>query len=852
MPGVGDVVRRGGSVREIEIALNPVRLLSLGVTVGDVQGALRNYRLDLPAGHWNASDGQQPVRILARARSVEELATTPLSISGRSLRLSDIARITDRETDAETFLRRDGQQSVVAFSVFRALSTDEIKVAKAVAEALPELKALAPDITFTLIDETVTPTQETFDAAISTLIEGAALAVFVVFVFLRDWRATLIAATSLPLAIIPTFWVLDLMGYTLNMLSLLGVTLVTGILVDDAIVEIENIERHMHMGKTPRQATLDATAEIGLAVMAISTSVAVVFAPVGFMSGVGGQYFKQFGLAVSVSVMFSLLVARLITPIMAAILLRPSRRQSHDSAAMIAMPGWYARLLRWVVRRKGTVIGVSVLSLALSIGAATQLPDDLVPTEDTGRLVFAVEAAPGATLQQLSDHTDAMARRIRSEIPDVAHVLFEGGVSPSGKRELRLSTLIVHLKDRDVRKTSQRQVQLAVRDMLRTFPDLRAWPLNTNFGREVEISLTAPSPDLLHQARTLVEEQMQSLGLASVSVDSGFTRSEIHVTPRLADISRLGIPTTQIADAIRLAAVGDAETVLPELKTEGRLVPIRTRLDAVARADTQILYALPVSRINGQPVPLSALADIEWKGGPSSIERFDRQRRVLVGADLAGSQTLGTALSGIRASEEIKALTSGISIQAAGDGELMDEVLSGFVGALGLGLLLMMAVLVLLFSGLRQPLIILLSLPLALTGAILALFVTETPINLPVLIGILMLMGIVAKNAILLVDFAKIGEDEGMSPADAIVHACRTRPRPILMTTLAMIAGMVPSVVGAAIGGGFRAPMAIVVIGGLLVATVLSLVTTPALFLAIEGLYQRLKRVRAAAPTIST
>jgi multidrug efflux pump subunit AcrB len=615
LAGVGDVVRRGGSVREIEIALYPNRLLSLGVTAGEVQNALRGGRIDLPAGHWNAANGQQPVRILARARTVEELADTLLPLAGRIVRLGDIARVTDTIADAQTFLRRNGEQTTVAFSVFRARGADEIAVARAVANALPTLHALAPDISFTRIDETVTPTQETFDAAMSTLLEGAALAVFVVFVFLRHWRATLIAATSLPLAVIPTFWVLDLAGYTLNMLSLLGVTLVTGILVDDAIVEIENIERHMHMGKTPRQATLDATAEIGLAVMAISTSVAVVFAPVGFMSCLAGQYFKQFGLTVSVSVMFSLLVARLITPIMAANLLRSSTKPLLEETPSISSTGWYARILGWVVRRKGTVIIVSVLGFALSLAAATQLPDDLVPAEDTGRLIFAVEASPGVTLEHMADRTDAMARLVRAEIPDVAHVLVEGGVSPSGRQELRLSTLIVHLKPRGERRNSERQVQLAVRDLLRTLPDLRAWPLNSNLGREVEISVATASPAQLQEATALVGTQMQALGLANVSTDSGFTRSELQITPRLSDASRLDISTVQIADAVRLAAVGDADIVLPKFKSEDRLVPIRIRLDATARRDIELLRALPVARIDGRPVPLSTVADVQWQGG---------------------------------------------------------------------------------------------------------------------------------------------------------------------------------------------------------------------------------------------
>lgn len=842
IPGVGDVVRRGGSAREIEMALRPDRLFALGATVGDLQSALRSSRIDLPAGHWNAGEGQQPIRVLARARSVEELENTRIALDGHIVRLGDIARITDASAETETFLRRNGEQSAVAFTVFRARGADEVAVEKATTAALPALKALAPDVRFTLMDETNTATVETFDAAMSTLLEGAALAVVVILLFLRDWRATLIAAVALPLAIIPTFWVLDLLGYTLNTLSLLGVTLVTGILVDDAIVEIENIERHMHMGKAPRQATFDATAEIGLAVMAISISIAAVFAPVGFMAGIAGQYFKQFGLTVSVSVLFSLLVARLITPIMAAHMLRSAKAAPSREDTPVSATGWYARVLAWVVHRKGTVISASVLAFVLSLVAASQLPDDLVPLEDTSRLVFAVEAPPGGSLVQLMDQTDALAKRLRHDVPEVSHVLIEGGVSPMGKKELRLATLIVHLLPRTERKKTQREVQIEIRDLLRTLPDLRAWPLNDNGGREVELSVAAHTPELLQQAVHRVEAQLQVQGLASVSSNSGFPRRELHVVPRLDDAAQMGVATSQIAEAVRLAAVGDVEMVLPKFKAEDRLVPIRVRLDASVRRDIELLRTLPVGRYNGQPIPLSSVADIRWQSGPSSIERYDRQQRVLVGADLAGEQTLGTALAGIRASKDIQALPDGVSIKPAGDGELLDEVMAGFVGALGMGLLLMFAILVLLFSGIRQPLIIVLSLPLAVTGAILALYLTGTPINLPVLIGILMLMGIVAKNAILLVDFAKLGEDKGMSPTDAIIQACRTRARPILMTTLAMAAGMLPSALGLGGGGGFRAPMAIVVIGGLLVATVLSLFTTPAVFLAVENIYIRFRR----------
>ncbi|MCP8897632.1 efflux RND transporter permease subunit, partial [Shinella daejeonensis] len=628
---------------------------------------------------------------------------------------------------------------------------------------------------------------------------------------------------------------------SLNTISLLGITLVTGILVDDAIVEVENIERHMEMGKSPLQATIDATEEIGLAVTAISLSVAAVFAPVSFMSGVAGQYFKQFGLTVAVSVLFSLLVARLITPIMAARFLvhkpKPKTKQGLTGKA-------YARLLQWTTRRKGIVIGASLGVFVLSITASSQLPDDLIPLEDTGRLVFALEIPPGGDLNTLAEATDSLVQRLRTDVPDIQHILVRGGVSPDGAKDSRRATLIVRLKPHSERHRSQRIIQQEIRDLLRATDDIRAWPLNDNGGREVEISVSAENVSVMDNAVDALERRMRDLGqITNVSAESGIRRTELHIIPRLADVSRLGVTTEQIAAAVRVAAVGEIESLLPKMKDQDRLIPVRTRLEPAGRSDLEVLGSLPVAQIDGTSIPLTAVADIAFQSGPSSIERYDRQRRVVIGADLATGAALGGALSEVLSSREATSAPAGVTVGPTGDGEVMDEVTTGFVSALFMGVALMFAVLVLLFSGIREPIVILLSLPLSISGAIFALLIYDLAVSLPVLIGLLMLMGIVAKNAIMLVDFAQIGVREGRSHAEAIVYACQIRARPILMTTLAMCAGMVPSALGYGGGGGFRAPLAISVIGGLAVATVLSLITLPAFYLFVENTADRIDRV---------
>ncbi|WP_319517726.1 efflux RND transporter permease subunit [uncultured Martelella sp.] len=844
LTGVGEVRRLGGADREILVALQPERLLALGVSAADVTAHLAAMSTNLSGGRWAAGSGEQPIRTLGRSRSAEDLADTYLNLSdGRMVRLGDLARVIDTSAEPRSFARLDGERTVVAFSVFRARGSDEVAVAARVEDALAALQTRHPEVAFTRIDAPVTVTGETFHAAMSTLVEGAVLAVIVVFLFLRDLRATIVAAAALPLSIIPTFFVLDVAGFSLNTITLLGITLVTGILVDDAIVEIENIVRHMRMGRSAIAASKEAAAEIGLAVAAISLTVAAVFVPVSFMGGIGGQYFKQFGLTVAIAVLFSLAVARLITPMMAARMLRAhGSEQRADGRAMRA----YARLLGWATRHRLVVTLASLLVFVLSLFAAALLPDDLIPVEDTGRAVFALEAPPGVTLDTMVDRTDAAVRTARS-VPEVRQVFVHGGVAPSGEADVRHATLIVHLAPKSDRDRDQKAVQADIRDRLAAVPDIRAWPLNENGGREVAVSVASSAPEALDAAVSSLESAMRQLpGLANVAASAGLERTEIHITPRVLDAARLGVATEAISEGIRVAAIGDVETNLPKLKTPGRLIPVRVQLDR--RSDLALIRALPVARIDGQAIPLEAVADISLRSGSSSIERYDRQRRVVLGADLASGSTLGTALDAILAMPEAKSLPSVVSVTPSGDGEVMDEVLSDFLSALGTGVLLMFAILVLLFSGVRLPLVIMLSLPLSLTGAILALIATQTPVNLPVLIGILMLMGIVAKNGIMLVDFAQHGRHRGMAPVEAIIHACRTRAKPIIMTTLAMTAGMVPSALGIGGGGAFRAPMAIAVIGGLTLSTLLSLVTIPALYLLTEDIARlggRLLRWRA-------
>lgn len=831
LKGVGEIARIGGVDREIRIELKTDRLLALGITAGDISRQLRVVSSDVAGGRGEVAGREQSIRTLGGARTVSELANTMLTVSGgRKVRLSDLGSVRDTATEQRRFARHNGRP-VVGFGIKRAKGASEATVAKTVETALEKIRKDRPDVAVTLIDTKVKYTVGNYEAAMKTLVEGALLSIIVVLLFLRDWRATLITSLALPLSIIPTFFVIDSLGFSLNLVSLLGITLATGILVDDAIVEIENIVRHMRMGKSPYRASLEAADEIGLAVMAISLTIIAVFVPVSFMSGIAGQYFKQFGLTVAIAVFFSLLVARLITPLLAAYFMRDHKGKVEKEGFI--MRG-YIRVVSWSVRHRFITVILGLAIFAGSIMSISLLPKGFMPAIDEGRLAMGIELPPGSRIEDTIAKIDAVSAKLQ-KMPEVESIFVDGGKIGLGAPEVRLATLTIALVHKTKRKKTQKQVQGEIGKIAEGFSDIRFWFINENGQRGVSVGVSGNDNKAIERVALDLTSQMKRIPLiANVVSTAALDRPEIRVVPKTERAAELGVTTDAIADTVRVATIGDVDANLAKYNAGDRLLPIRVRLADDARKTFDILASLRVATKTGGSVPLSAVADIRFDQGPSSITRYDRVRRIAVEADLAGTDALGEAMDTIFKLPAAKNLPPGVTVKQSGDAEIMGEVFAGFAKAMGAGLMMVLAVLVLLFGSVIHPITILLSLPLSIGGVIMALYINNQSISMPVVIGILMLIGIVTKNAIMLVDFAIERIHAGMSRADALIDAGRKRARPIVMTTIAMVAGMVPSALGLGDGGEFRSPMAVGVIGGLIVSTVLSLIFVPAIFTLMD------------------
>ncbi|MFD1745750.1 efflux RND transporter permease subunit [Rhizobium helianthi] len=873
-PGIGRIDRYGGADREVKVALDAAKLNSYGITASEVNNQLRGSNVDLGSGRGQVAGNEQTIRTLGDARRVSDLANTTIALSnGRFVKLSDLATITDTYEEPKSFARFNGQPTVT-FAVFRAKGASEVSVAQTVAEQLDIIRQQHQDVSITMVDDSVYFTYGNYEAAIHTLIEGAILAVIVVMLFLRNWRATLISAVALPLSVIPTFLVMDLLGFSLNLVSFLALTLATGILVDDAIVEVENIARHIKMGKTPYKAALEAADEIGLAVIATSFTIIAVFVPVSFMPGIAGQYFIQFGLTVAFSVFFSLLVARLITPLMAAYLMRAEDamddHHDNDGRLMKAYTGLVTATTRRVSMRYATLFG-AILFLAGSLFLLSKVPGSFLPPEDSSRITISLELPPNASLAE-TEATTSKAYEIIRTVEGVQNVFVLGGASPKGDLELRRATINVLLGkiDHSLLKTivnkgfgsipligpylpkveekgrtiPQWEIEKQIFSKLHALPDVRVTKLNDRGERELAFNFLASNGEELDDAVAKLESSLRaSTILANVSSEGALPRPELQIRPRKDEAARLGITAQQISETVRVATIGDVDAALPKISLDNRLIPIRVQASLDVRRDLQAIRDLKLKTANGQIVPLSAVADVDYSEGPSSIKRNDRSRVVSIGSDLPQGVALDTATAEFKRIVDETELPPTVRLAESGDAKVQAEMVEGFANAMLLGLLLVLVVLILLFKDVIQPFTILFSLPLAIGGVAVGLILTNNALSMPVLIGILMLMGIVTKNAILLVDFAIEMRRHGLDRLHAMVEAGRKRARPIIMTSIAMSAGMLPSALGVGEGGSFRAPMAIAVIGGIIVSTVLSLVVVPAFFLIMDDLSGLLARI---------
>jgi multidrug efflux pump subunit AcrB len=838
--GIGNVERVGGVDREILVSLDPRRLDAFGLTAADVSRRLRGINLDLTGGRAELGGQDQSIRTLAGARTLAELVGTMLSLPrGGEVRLDDLGVVTDTIAEPRTFARFDGAP-VVAFSIMRSKGASDVAVAAAVEERIARLAEAHPDFTLKLIDTSVAYTEGNYHSAISTFFEGAALAVIVVFVFLRDLRATVIAAIALPLSIFPAFFVMDALGFSLNLVSLLAITLATGILVDDAIVEIENIVRHMRMGKSAYQAAIDAADEIGLAVIAISLTIVAVFVPVSFMNNIAGQYFKQFGLTVAAEVFFSLLAARLVTPMLAAYFLKAHARHEESAGPLTR---YYGRLVEWSVDNRYATVAIGLVLFVLSILSLGLVGTDFQPNQDQARSHLAIELHSGAELAETAQLTEAISSHLRRH-PEVTHVFIDGGRIPPMTTDVRKAELIINYVPRSERKRSVHELERMIGKELEDVPDIRAWFVDDYGQRPVSYVVTGQDPVTVANFASELAGQMRRIPLVADVVPSiSLERPELLVRLDRDLAARMGVSTEALSESLRIATIGDMGPALAKFDTGDRLVPIRVQLESAARADRQVLENLKVPTGAGTAVPLRTIAVVELGQGVATINRYDRERQATIQADLTGGATLSAAETAIYALPLMKNPPHGIKVAKSGDAEAMAELFAGFGEAMRYGLLAVYAVLVILFSSFLQPVTILFSLPLSIGGAILALLVTRLPMSMPVIIGILMLMGIVTKNAIMLVDFSIDAMARGMARTQAIVEAGMKRARPIIMTTVAMVAGMLPSAFAIGAGGEFRSPMAIAVIGGLVVSTLLSLLFVPAFFAVMDDVGMAIRRL---------
>ncbi|MFC5496723.1 efflux RND transporter permease subunit [Caenimonas terrae] len=851
--GVGAVNRVGGVTREIRVALDPSRLQALGVSAAEISHQLRQVQTESAGGRTDLGGAEQPVRTLATVTTARELGEIELPIAGagsgaaaagRSLKLADVATVSDTTAEPRAAALLNGKP-VVGFEVSRSRGESEVAVGAAVQKALAELKLQHPDLELTQAFDFVTPVEEEYHGSLHLLYEGAILAVLVVWLFLRDWRATFVSAVALPMSVIPAFIGMHLLGFSVNVVTLLALSLVIGILVDDAIVEVENIVRHLRMGKTPYQAAMEAADEIGLAVIATTFTLIAVFLPTAFMSGIAGKFFKQFGWTASLAVFASLVVARVLTPMMAAYILKPIVTAHQE-------PRWmtiYLRMVNWSMRHRVVTMVLSTLFFIGSVALIPLLPTGFIPPDDNSQTQVYIELAPGSTLEQ----TKAVAEQARLMVAGVDHVksvytTIGGGAAGTdpfanvGAAEARKATLTILLADRGQRPRKQ-VIENKLRAALEPLPGVRTKVGLGGSGEKYVLVLTGEEPQALQSAAQAVERDLRTIpGLGSVASTASLIRPEIVVKPDFAAAADLGVTSASIGETLRIATAGDYDIALPKLNLAQRQVPIVVKLDDKARQDLSVLERLTVPGTRG-PVMLRQVASLELSGGPAVIDRYDRSRNVNFEVELSGLP-LGDVKAKVQELPSIRNLPPGVRVVEIGDAEVMGELFASFGLAMLTGVLCIYIVLVLLFKDFLHPVTILCALPLSLGGAFVGLLVAQKSFSMPSLIGLIMLMGIATKNSILLVEYAIVARrDHGLSRFDALLDACHKRARPIIMTTIAMGAGMLPIAIGfGAADPSFRSPMSIAVIGGLITSTVLSLLVVPVVFTYMDDLEHFIKR----------
>ena len=843
IPGVSSVGRVGGLQREITVAADPIALSGLKFSITQLSNQIAGIQQDSSGGEAEVGKTTQTIRVLGAVERASELNDLQVAVpTGGTQALGRMAQVTDGAANPSSIAKLN-EQTVVAFNITRSRGASEVDVMALVDAELAKLTADTGNIHIEKVYDRATPIAEDYQASLRMLIEGGLLAVVVVFLFLRNIRATIVAAVALPLSVIPTFLGMYLFDFSLNIISLLALSLVIGVLVDDAIVEVENIIRHLRMGKTPYEAAMEAADEIGLAVVATTFTLIAVFLPTAFMGGVVGQFFRQFGWTAALSIFASLMVARLITPMMAAYILRPEKKHVEKQSALM---DWYLKIVTWTLGYRWLTMGATLVLFVASLMLVKLLPTSFIPDDDTNQTRVAIELTPDVALED-TERVAALASARILAMPEVitiftsvgeAQATMNSNSSGSGKAE-NIAGLDIVLAPR-AERASKQEIERQISRLLAEVPGARfTVGLSSGGDSGYNFSMTSSNPQLLEQTAQQIMSEIRALPSAgSVTSDRSLPRQELTVTPNRLAMADKGVTTQDIATTLRVATVGDYEQRLSKLNLDTRQIPIVIRLPDVAKQNVRQLEGLyvPSSLPAGQGVRVGEVASLDFGTGPAQIKRLDRERAISITVQPANGE-LGDLVQAVKAIPAMQTLPPSITIIDQGQAENMAELFSGFLIAMSVGVVCILGVLILLFGRVLQPFTILMALPLSIGGAFVGLVITNSSLSMPSMIGFIMLMGIATKNSILLVDYALIAQRRGLARFEAIIDACRKRARPIIMTTIAMGAGMLPLVFGwGDADPTFRRPMAAAVLGGLVTSTLLSLVVIPVVYTLMDDL----------------
>lgn len=844
--GVGNITRVGGVDREIHVLINGLKIQGLDITVSEISRQLQQLQIETSAGKMEIGEGEQPIRTIATVKNAKELNNIELmTTSGKKIKLSDIAEIKDSFAEKVSSAWFNGKK-VVGFEIKRTKTASDLEVLEKVRKAIAELKTERSDLVFEESFNFVDKIKDDYRASMNLLYEGAFLAVLVVFIFLKDIRATLVSAIALPLSIIPAFWFMSQFNFTINGITLLALSLVIGVLVDDAIVEVENIERHMKDGANPMDSAIKATEEIGLAVVATTATLIAVFLPTAFMGGVPGLVFRHFGWTAALSIFASLLVARMLTPILAAYFMK--KKNNHEEKDPIWMDN-YLKMVTWSLNNKAKTIVAAVIFFIVSLAMIPLLPTGFIPPDNSNQTQVMIEMSPGVTLPQVERTTKKAEEYLRT-IPEIINIYTTIGAGSSGGKgsqsssvsEVRKATLTLKLVPRGERENKQ-EVEKKIRNVLSNLPGAKIKVGLGGNGEKYIVSLVSEDSYALELAAKEVEKDLRTVQrLGSISSSANLNRSEVLISIDYAEAAELGVTTTTISDTIRVATLGDFSRNISKLNSSVRQIPIVVKLSEEFKEDIESLKDLKIPTRNGF-VALSEIATVEFANGPAVINRYNRARNINIEVETNGIP-LGEIQKIISDLPSIKNLPAGVSVPVVGEAERMKELFSGFGMAMLIGIMSIYVILVLLFKDFIQPITILMALPLSFGGAFVALMLTGKSFSLSSLIGIIMLMGIATKNSILLVDYAIMSMNEGKDKLTALMDACHKRARPIIMTTIAMGAGMLPVALQLGnVDGSFRSPMAIAVIGGLITSTFLSLLVIPSVYYYMSELKDWIKKI---------